>query len=329
MPKTTTVEELINKLEEQGKGFKYVSGYTKMKEECTFICGNCNKEFSGKPSRVIQQDRFGCKACASKSPKKKGRIIDQELLESRFIKKLTLRYPNGEFEYVAGFKTMENKCLFRCGNCGNNSYVCLPSSIMKPTKQLSCDNCNERNKELTEFGKTNFMKQLDPTYKLLGEYINNKTPITLHHIVCKKEFEYIPNHINMNRFCICPFCNSENTSKNSGYVNRFLRFLEIEYEVEKSFPTLIHERKLKLDFYIPHMGIAIEVDGKHHDRTQDSLLFEVQTDQRDATKNKWCEDNGIKLYRIKHDHDIVRAMIDIFVDDNTEKYTQFNTSAHL
>lgn len=59
---------------------------------------------------------------------------------------------------------------------------------------------------------------------------------------------------------------------------------------------------MKLDFYISHYNLAIEVQGNQHEEftpffhgTKQNFNKAVQ---RDASKEKWCEINNIKLVKL-------------------------------
>jgi very-short-patch-repair endonuclease len=62
-------------------------------------------------------------------------------------------------------------------------------------------------------------------------------------------------------------------------------------------------QKLFLDFYIPFLNVAIEVDGKQHDEYNDffyrSFLQYYEAYRRDRLKEEWAEKNNVALIRIK------------------------------
>ena len=83
----------------------------------------------------------------------------------------------------------------------------------------------------------------------------------------------------------CPICNSERSTSFPEYA--------IAYYLEKYGLDTLHsyrERGYELDVYIPSKRIAIEYDGAywHKNKTK-----------KDLEKNQKCEEDGIKLYRIR------------------------------
>ena len=77
----------------------------------------------------------------------------------------------------------------------------------------------------------------------------------------------------------------------------------IEYIKEKVFKDCkSNSRNLFFDFYLPRQNICIEYDGKQHFEPfylWGEKAFEI-TKRTDKIKNKYCEDNNIKLLRIPY-----------------------------
>ena len=61
---------------------------------------------------------------------------------------------------------------------------------------------------------------------------------------------------------------------------------------------------LFLDFYIPHLGVAIEVHGEQHYKYipmfHGSPLGFLASKTRDRKKKEWCELNGIALVELSY-----------------------------
>ena len=85
----------------------------------------------------------------------------------------------------------------------------------------------------------------------------------------------------------CPTCNSERNTSFPEYA--FLYYLERNgFEVIHSYKGNGYE----LDVYIPSIKVAIEYDG---------YFWHKNKKRSDLIKNKKCEKDGIKLYRIRED----------------------------
>lgn len=136
----------------------------------------------------------------------------------------------------------------------------------------------------------------------LTEYENNKTKVK---ISCKKHgvFEVRPdNHINSKNGC--PVCCESIGEK---HISIFLNDKNIEFKREKKFKTCKNINLLSFDFYLPEFNICIEYDGKQHYEPieyfggPNSLKSQ---NIKDEIKNKFCQENGIRLIRIRYDENI-------------------------
>lgn len=82
---------------------------------------------------------------------------------------------------------------------------------------------------------------------------------------------------------------------------------QIEFETQKTFEKCRNPKTntlLKFDFYLPKYNLCIEYDGEQHFKYSNhgwntKEKFD-QTQYRDSIKNKFCEENSIKLIRIPY-----------------------------
>lgn len=92
-------------------------------------------------------------------------------------------------------------------------------------------------------------------------------------------------------------------------VNNNLYFIS-----QKSFSNClsIKGRKLKFDFYLPDYNLCIEYDGPQH-YNKKNFLYSDLLYENDKIKNKFCENNNIKLIRIKYKKDFNNNHIDSII----------------
>ena len=68
-----------------------------------------------------------------------------------------------------------------------------------------------------------------------------------------------------------------------------------------------YKRNLKFDFYVPDINTCIEFDGEQHETMyrfeKDDKRLKIRM-MRDKLKTEYCQNNDIKLIRIKHNDSI-------------------------
>jgi len=106
----------------------------------------------------------------------------------------------------------------------------------------------------------------------------------------------------------CPICCE---SKGEKQVAQYLSTEGFIFEREKTFQNCKNERVLSFDFYLIGKNILIEYDGIQHFEPlkhyggKEYLLY-IQ--KNDEIKNKYCNENNIKLIRIRYDENVEEAL---------------------
>jgi hypothetical protein len=127
-------------------------------------------------------------------------------------------------------------------------------------------------------------------------YVNQYTAVQ---IICPTHGAFLQTpttHIHCR--CGCPSC-SESSGERA--IGQYLRANNIKFEFQ--YFVEINKSRHYFDFYLPEYNLIIEYDGKQH---FDPIKYfgGVNTfkkiQKRDAIKNKYCEDNRIKLARVPY-----------------------------
>jgi hypothetical protein len=124
----------------------------------------------------------------------------------------------------------------------------------------------------------------------------------------------------------CPPClHQQRESPGARTVREHLKRLELEFAREQLLGKLSSDssdsdvdveatRKLRFDFYVPLLRLAIEFDGRQHTAPHEpfgGLEAFVGLMRRDELKREWCLATGTSLLRVPHDLEppSVRALI--------------------
>lgn len=159
-----------------------------------------------------------------------------------------------------------------------------------------------------------------------AKYVGTLIPLT---IICPDhgEFTQKPNY-HLNSKTGCPRCIQ---SANERKIYNFLSTNNIKFDYEYPVQVPNRKRKLRFDFFLPDYQLLIEYDGEQHFRpvtfngitkSRAEKIFE-KTKQRDADKNKYAEDNNIKLVRILyHVEDIEKELQNLLYATSIETSTR-------
>ena len=130
-------------------------------------------------------------------------------------------------------------------------------------------------------------------------------------ILCRKHGIFVQkphNHLDGHG---CPICNDSKGEKN---ISNILTKYSIDYVREKRFNDCRDILPLPFDFYLKKQNMCIEYDGKQHYEEYELWggkegLKDRQ--KKDKIKTEYCENNGIKLLRIKYNENIENIMSDL------------------
>ena len=293
--KIPTIEVAINKTEfwinemkfERGLQYKYEKvNYINAKTDVVMICHE-HGDFNINPNNF--KSGKGCNKCAMEITRKKlaktpenfekevyGKFKDEILIKGRYLNsssKILVSDKYGDLEVYAGH-------LLRG---------------VKPTIQSAVD---------TKSYITNMFREVHGD--MYGydkvQYINSHVNVI---ITCEKHGDFLQqpsNHLLGNR---CPSCGS---SKGEDAVAKFLISNGITFTSEYKMNDVAKMKRFRFDFYLNEIGIIIEYDGIGHFEPVDfaGKGTEWAEDQmnrtqiNDGIKNKYCQENNIKLIRIPY-----------------------------
>ncbi len=240
----------------------------------------------------------GCPVC--------GKILSSRKLHyttKRFIEEANRVHGEGKYIYTGVvYEHSETPVLIICAAC-NHSFLQSPHGHLKGQGCPAC--AKQRNIKSTKSTTDRFiaaaiLKHGEGRYIYSEvEYEHSMTPVLIGCSISNHSpFWQTPhNHL---AGCGCPVC-SESTGEKA--VAKFLTDAGISYEREKTFPDLISEKQLYIDFWIESLNTAIEYNGAQHvrpikwfggEKTLAGILI------RDEAKRNWAKSKGIKLIEVAH-----------------------------
>ena len=266
--------------------------YINNKTHIDIICSK-HGVFSQAPNEHLRGS--GCPRCGFEKSSK----LRSDIAKESFIGK-ALKTHNSKYEYsLVIYNKSYEKVIIGCPIHG-----IFKMSPNKHLKGHGCPKCKvdglfSTTKKFIDKAKLIHSDKYDYS---LAEYITAKTRID---IICKKHgiFKQKPNdHLSRHG---CPKCCQ---SSGEQIIGDYLDLNKIEYIGQYSFYDCKNIKKLIFDFYLPEYNMCIEYDGIQHYESNVHFGGDEEfhkTLKRDEIKDNYCIINNIKLYRIKHDENII------------------------
>lgn len=181
-------------------------------------------------------------------------------------------------------------------NKGVQSCMLQSLRLMAQRQKCSCYLLNFTKDDLVDDPRR------DKTYQILGEYINNSTPILCKCNICNKTFEMVPNKMLAGRKC--PKCHATIGERE---VARFLDEIGVEYIEQCSLDKCKYINLLEYDFYLPEYNYVIEYMGQQHyeivtfGALKEDAIKNFEIGQiRDNIKREYCKEHNIKFIEIPY-----------------------------
>lgn len=273
------VKVLISKLT------KYkISHNQLMNEMFTTPCKMCGKS--------IEFSKAFCSRLCQSNYKNKKHIFDIKLQELQELQKLL------DITMLSYYKDVGTKVKCKCNKC-NTVWETMPGNLLN---SKGCPIC-ERTKNMgySEDVFLDKVKQNSPQFEILDtNYIKNK-PSKVKCTECGVILEI--NKKALRSGVICKYCKSKVKSNPEILIENYLKSKNYNYEYQKTFHNLKGKRGkfFRYDFYLFDYNLCIEYDGEGHFKSDFYLNKTGVLDYtNDIIKEKYCNDNNIKLLRIPY-----------------------------
>lgn len=288
------------------------------KTQLKIYCKECDEWFNmnaknhltlkqGHKKCAIQKRRLTMKEISDRS---EGIFRDKDGNTLYFIP-LDQEYENGYTEIKIFCKRCDKWIKQRADNhlAGHGCNDCGERENAK-NRLLTLKEISDRSNAIhtDENGETMYIIDLDQ------KYINKRHEIDIFCKKCKETFKQtVSVHL---QGCGCS-CFTE--SKGERFISKFLNTLGISYIKQYKFKECKNIKRLPFDFYLEKYNTCIEYDGRQHFEPIEYFGGQSNFDKsihNDNIKNKYCEDKGIKLLRIKYNENIEEKILS-FLDNIT------------
>ena len=271
----------------------YIDTDTKIKCRCQ-IDGN---EWEANPRSLL--NGCGCKKCGHRKRwDSRGRKTTDDIIRE-------MQVINSDIEIIGEYKGAHKLIECRCKSDGAewSSYVC---NLLN--QSAGCPECNVRRiRETDGLSQEEFKNRVINKHsyiEVLGEYINNSTPIKCKCLIHDNEYMANPRTLLYTSGTSCPDCHQSAGERMMLYILDKLGYNIIP---QHTFSDCKYIYVLRFDGYDKEHNIAFEYQGQQHyypvnfsgnlETTQKEFELCVI---RDNIKRDYCKKNNISLIEVPY-----------------------------
>jgi len=290
--------------------------YKNQKTPLTLRC-YCGQEYTTNYMILSMGCSYKCPICTNKQRSDRFSLTYKEVkswIESETELKLL------SDNYINNSKKLKLLC-----SCGEEYKSTLNS--LRSGKSLKCNKCTNQTRSKNQAHDYEYVKswiENNTNLKLLAsEYKNYNSKLNVR-CSCGELYKTKLATLKKGQALNCPKCN-HGLSYAELETDKILSKYGINFEREYRFEDCKYKSLLPFDFYLIDLKTCIELDGEHHfkvvqfggtkDQAEEEFKHRII---KDSIKNKFCQDNNIKLIRIPYwnfdkieeilkDEDIVRS----------------------
>ena len=290
-PRGFSEEQFQQRLKENYKNkIETLTPHINSKSKIKVRCNDCGYEWQTTSQSLLRGQ--GCKLCHTLS-QRKGK--------DKFLEEFTKNY-NTKYELLSDYVNANTKVKVKCNLC-DNIWFSKPYHLSHT--KCGCPICANKERVLkTTKSQEKFIDDVyhkyNDRYTVVGQYMNAKTKLEIRCNNCNNIWKIVPYSLLQNTGC--PICNQ---SKGENLILKFLETNNILYNSQYVFNDCKNKYVLHFDFYLPELNICVEYDGIQHFKSieffggEEALKY---TKNNDKIKNKYCQENNIKLIRIPYNN---------------------------
>lgn len=295
MPKVITIEDVYKTCEEIGL-ICLSTEYKGIKEDLTFVCSKCNKNFQRNYDNIKNRRNTECSMCGKKHAEKPTKFTYDyvkeyvEQISDSGCKLLSKEYNNIDSDL---------EFLCKCGRQFTQTFY-----EFKNRQFIRCKTCRNIDASIRN------LTPLDTIIEIVNKenyiFICNDVPGKDQRMLVQCDKGHDPYWVSVVKFKSgrrCPHC-ARSLGEES--IKRVLENYKIEYKPEFKFSDLIGTGGglLRFDFGIfknKKLECLLEYDGLQHFEVSFNSPESFETTKKhDKIKNEYAKNNKIKLFRIPY-----------------------------
>lgn len=282
-------EKYIEEVFEANPHIEVIGQYKNAKIPLMHRCKIHNVEWMAYPESILHGS--GCYMCGNDKIANAHSMTHEEYVNR-------LLQVNPSVQVIGSYKNIVTPILHKCV-IHDYAWKTSPSSVLQG---CGCPKCKtERFRYKVNKTHDEYVQELkikNPNILVIGNYINNQTPILHKCLLDGYEWNVRPGNLLQGKGC--PKCNESKMERETAL---WLDHNSISYERYMKFDGCVDKRQLSYDFYLPDYNLNIECQGIQHYEPVDYFggeeAFKIQQ-KHDAIKRKYCVDHNIELLEIPY-----------------------------
>lgn len=293
MSRKKTHEEYVGELFRKNSNIEVIEQYINNGTPILHKCRLDGYTWAVRPGCLLKGQ--GCPRCSGNAKR----------THEQYVEDLTLANPN--IEVVDRYINTDTAIIHRCKIC-EHVWRVKPNHILSGHGCPRCaaqSNGNSKRKSVEHY--LTDLLNINTNIELIGDYINNITPIL--HKCQKCDYEWLVSPQHTLRGQGCPRCNESHGERR---VRQWLEQHQMTFIFQQKFKDCKDILELPFDFYLPYQNICIEYQGKQHyecvnfggiDDNRALQKFKI-VQLHDQIKRDYCLSKNIQLLCIPYWEDV-------------------------
>jgi hypothetical protein len=276
MGRKKTHEQYVKELELLNNGIKVIGIYHGNNIKILHECANCH-QWKTTPKSIL--NGYKCPICFGNKKKTHEEFVQD-----------VINFVGDIYEFIGKYNGNKKKIKVRHKECG---YVwdAIPQKLLdKRNSKIHCPKCNGCIRYNTEIFSNEIYKLTNGEYKIVGEYINSKTPIKILHDIPECQFEYFVRPNDIKRGHLCPSCIRKNRLKGiDKFKEEVFSLVGNEYSIIGEY--INGDAKIK----IIHNVCKKEFEMSPHSFLKGSRCLVCNETKGERKIRHWLEENNIEF----------------------------------
>ena len=280
-----TNEQVVTRIFNKYRGrIELLSEYKSGEELVKYRCNKCGAVYEVRGEYILNTKRNLKCDCKQHN---KNLMTDSE------FKNRVYELVGDEYTPLSNYVNSATHILMK-HNTNGNIFKVTPNNFLRGTRDPAIRMTRRKSQKYFE---EEVLAKGGGNYIVCGKYIRDDIKIEFKNTETNTKFYMTPsNFLNGKREP-----NRTGISRGEYFISKYLSNKNVIYNMQ--YVILINNRHLRADFYLPKYNAFIEFDGEQHHEAVKLFGGEEalrKTQERDALKNAYAYEHGIKMIRIPY-----------------------------